>query len=147
MEVINPATIYFDVSADQSEVIDLKVGQKVNVLLDSYPDEEIAGEIAFISYSPRSGETGAVYRVKVIVGKDNQILSKLRIGMTGDAKFVLSEKDDVLYIPPKFVNSDTKGKYVKKGKKNNKIYIEVGIEGEDRIEVSGNLKEGDIIYD
>jgi len=67
--------------------------------------------------------------------------------MGGDAKFVLSEKEGVLYVPPEFVNSDVNGKYVNLDKGNNKRYVEVGIEGEDRVEIIGDVKEGDVVYD
>jgi len=67
--------------------------------------------------------------------------------MTGDARFALSEKSDVLYVPPQFINSDKNGKYLRLGRKNNKVYIETGIEGEERVEVIGDTKEGDIVYD
>ncbi len=93
-----------------------------------------------------AGEVGTVYKVKVIF-VDEIDATKLRIGMTGDAKFVLSERDEVLYLPPKFINSDTGGKYVNLDRKNNKVYIEVGIEGEERVEVIGDIEEGDTAYD
>lgn len=148
VEIINPETIFFDVSADQSEVTDLHVGQKVVVILDSISDEEILGVVDFISYTPKSDETGTVYKIKVDFLKDSFDTNVYRIGMTGDAEFILSEKENVLYLPPKFVNSDSKGKYVRKGKRNNKVYIEVGVEGEDRVEIiSDEVKEGDIVFD
>jgi membrane fusion protein (multidrug efflux system) len=147
IQVVNPETIHFIVSADQSEVIDLHQDQEVRLVLDSYPDKEFIGKVNYISFTPKSDEVGAVYEVKVIFPSDDADLSKLRIGMTGDAKFILSEKSDVLYVPPEFVNSDTKGKYVNLGKTNNKVYIETGIEGEERVEIMGDIKEGDTLYD
>lgn len=145
-EVINPDTIYFDVTGDQNEVPDLSVGQKVNIVLDSIPEETFEGSVDFISYSPKAGEVGTAYEIKVKFVKENLDIKKFRIGMSGDAKFVITQKDDVLYVPPKFINSDTKGKFVRPGK-NNKVYIETGVEGEERVEIKGNLKEGDILYD
>ena len=148
VEVINPETIYFDVSADQTEVAEIKMDQKVIIILDSLQDKEIQGTVEFISYTPKLGEIGAIYKVKLQFGDIDYDTDVYRIGMTGDAKFILSEKKDVLYLPPKFVNSDKNGKYVRKGKENNKVYVEVGIEGEERVEViSDEIKEGDVIYD
>ena len=147
VEVLNPETIYYDVSADQTEVIDLKLGQKVNIVLDSYPDEKIEGVVDFISLTPKANEVGSVYKVKVGFMNKLSDLQKFRIGMGGDAKFVLSEKEGVLYVPPEFVNSDVNGKYVNLDKGNNKRYVEVGIEGEDRVEIIGDVKEGDVVYD
>src|SRR3989344_3056460 len=141
-EIINPKTLYFDVSADQSEVVDLLLGQNVVIVLDSLPDEKLEGEIDFISYTPKAGETGTVYKIKVKFLKDNFDTNRYRIGMNGDAKFILRQKDDVLYVPPKFIKFDSKGKFLRLGKKNNKVYIETGVEGEERVEVIGNISEG-----
>jgi HlyD family secretion protein len=146
-EVINPETIFFEVSADQTEVTNLSVGQKVEIVLDSFIDQELEGEIVFISYTPMSGEVGAVYKVKVGFSSEIIDVQKLRIGMTGDSKFILSEKSDVLYVPPEFVNSDTKGKFLRLNRENNKVYIDVGLEGEERVEVKGDIKEGDTVFD
>jgi len=147
VEIVNPETVYYDVSADQTEVTEISVGQKVNIILDSYPDEVFEGEVIFISFTPKVGEVGTVYKVKVGFKEKIKDFTKFRIGMSGDAKFILSEKKDVLYVPPKFIKTDSKGKYLIKGKKNNRVYVEVGVEGEDRVEVKGDIKEGDIVYD
>jgi HlyD family secretion protein len=146
IEIVNPETLYVEVSVDQSEVIELTEGQKATIVLDSFIDEEIQGEIDFISYTPMAGEIGSVYKITVKPTSDVDP-GKVRIGMTGDAKFILSEKEDVLYVPNQFVNTDIKGKYVFKNTNDNKVYVEIGMEGEERIEIIGDIKEGDILYD
>ena len=148
IEVVNPKTIYFEVSADQSEVTEITNGQKVIVVLDSFSNEEHEGQVEYLSLTPKEGEVGAVYEAKVKFSDINLEANKFRIGMTGDAKFILSEKDNMLFIPPHFVNSDTNGKYLNLGKPNNKVYIETGLESEDRVEIkSDKIKEGDFVYD
>lgn len=147
VEVVNPETIYFEVTADQNEVNDLHIGQEVTVILDSFSEEEVPGTVSFISYTPLAGEAGAVYKVKVSLASSADA-TKFRIGMTGDAKFLIAEKSDVLFAPADFVHSDTTGSYINKAKKNNKVYIDTGIEGEERIEItSDKVNEGDIIFD
>jgi multidrug efflux pump subunit AcrA (membrane-fusion protein) len=148
VEIINPETVYFDVTADQSDVINLYLSQEVLITLDSLPEEKINGEVAFIGYTPKLGEAGTVYKVKVDIKKDGFENKNVRIGMSGDASFIIKEKSDVLYVPPKFINADTKGKYLKVGNADNRVYIDVGIEGEDRVEIiSEKVKEGDTIFD
>lgn len=146
VQIINPKTFYFEVVADQTEVVDLKVGQKVGVKLDPF-DETVEGMVEYISLSPIEGEAGTTYRVKIKIDDWPFDLNKIKMGMTGDAKFTLSERQNVLYLPPKFINSDQKGKYVNLGRKDNKVYIETGIEGDDRVEVKGDINEGDVVYD
>lgn len=146
IEIVNPETLYIEVSADQSEVVELAEGQEVTIILDSFIDEEIKGEIDFISYTPMTGEIGTIYKITVKLTSDVDP-SKIRVGMTGDAKFILSEKEDVLYVPNQFVNTDREGKYVFKNTRDNKVYVEIGMEGEERIEIMGDIKEGDTLYD
>lgn len=147
VEIIDPESIYFEVEADQSEVISLKEGMLVNIILDSFRDKEISGKVSFISYSPKAGETSTIYKVKIELNKDSLDGLEPRIGMSGDAKFVISEKKDTLYVPLKFVNSDKDGKYVNLGKIGNKVRVETGIENEDSIEITKGVNEGDILYD
>lgn len=145
IEILNPETMYFEIQADQTEIQDINVGQLVYLTLDSYPENEIEGTVKSIAYTPSTGESGTVYKVKVTF--NNLDTEKYRVGMTGDAGFVLEIKNNVLYIPPKYLNSDKNGKYVKLSPKNNKVYVEVGIDGEKKVEIKGNIQEGDLIYD
>ena len=146
IEVVNPETIFFEVSADQEEVASLYTGQDVVVVFDSLPDKEVKGKISFIGFTPKSNELGTVYKIKVSFNNLGE-LTNIRIGMTGDSRFVLSKKEDVIYIPSDFLNSDKKnGKHVLlKGEKVRKV--EVGIEGEEVVEITDGLEEGDIIFD
>ena len=145
IEILNPESMYFETHADQTEIKDLAAGQQVFVLLDSFPEEEIEAVIKSIAYTPSAGEAGTVYEVKVTFKELDS--EKYRVGMTGDASFILGTKEDVLYIPPKYLNSDKEGKYVKMSPKNNQVYVEVGIEGETKVEINGEINEGDMIYD
>lgn len=145
-EVVNPATIFFKVAADQSEVVSLSEGQAVKIVLDSFSDQTLEGKIKSIAYSPETGEVGTIYKIEVEFQNPDFTGKTIRLGMTGDASFVLSQKEEVLYIPNEFLNSDSEGKYLYLGKAGNKVYVETGLEGEEFTEVSGAINEGDTVY-
>lgn len=147
IEILDPKTIYFEVTADQSEVIDLATDTEVSIILDSFSAAVLKGKTSFISYAPKSGEASIVYRIKIIFTDLENLSDKLRVGMSGDAKFILSQKENALYVPSRFINSDKKGKFVNLGKMGNKVYIKTGIEGEENTEIIGSIKEGDTLYD
>lgn len=147
VELLDPASIYFEVDADQSEVINIKDKQTVEIILDSYRDKSFVGVVSFISYTPKAGEASTVYKVKVELDSIQMKELLPRIGMSGDAKFILSEKTDVLFVPNRFVNSDKEGKYVNLGGKDKKVRVTVGVEGEEKIEIISGVKEGDVLYD
>lgn len=145
LRIINPESYYFEVIADQTEVGEIKAGQSVEIKLDSN-DQIIKGEVIFVALAPQEGEAGTTYAVKVRLNKPYES-DKIKIGMTGDAKFILSQKSDVLFVSPQFVNSDSEGKYLFVESPKNKVYVETGIEGQESIEVKGSIKEGDVVYD
>lgn len=146
-EIIDPSTIYFDVLADQTEVTRLSVGQKVEIVLDSFEDKNFEGQVSNISFVPKNGESGSVYSVKVGFVNIDLVNSQFKIAMTGDSKFVVSEKKDVLFVPNNYVKQDKDGRFVKTTTKGEKIYIETGIESEEYTEIIGNVTEGRVVYD
>ena len=146
-EIIDPTTMYLNVLADQTEVTKLKKDQKVKILLDSFDGKEFEGKVANISFTPKIGESGSVYAVKVEFKNIDLTNSQFKIAMTGDAKFVISEKENVLYLQNNFIKQDKLGSYVKIDKKQKKIYIKTGIESEENTEVIGDVKEGLVVYD
>lgn len=148
IEIINPNSVYFEVVADQTEVIALTKNSSAEVILDSYPEYAFGGTITDISYSPSSDEVGTVYAVKVSLNVQELIDRGVKIGMSGDARFVLDEVTDVLYVPTGFIKSGDDGKYILGNGGNKEILVDVGIEGEERVEVKGEeISEGMVIYD
>ncbi len=142
--VVNPSTIYFLVNADQTEVNDFKAGDTATLALDAFEDEEFEGVITSVSAAPNPAESGTVYPIRLSLNSTG-FAQKLKVGMTGDATFVLSSKEDVLYVPSKFVKSDKDGKYLLVNAGKDKKYVQVGLEGEDSIEVT-DISEGEKIY-
>jgi len=146
-EIVNPKTVYFSANADQTEVVKLAEGKQGELVLDAYPDATVNGSIKTISFIPKSGETGTVYSVKFVFWEDNSTY-KYRIGMGGDLTFILERKEDVLYLPIKFVKSEDGKKYVqvKQGNKMEKVTVEVGMETDNNIEITSGIKANDKVY-
>jgi len=145
-EVVNPSAVYLKVTADQTEVGSIKVGQKGIMIFDSYPDEEIKGVIKDIYFTPAKNETGTVYDVKVELSNIDNSSYKYRLGMTADADFVIKENKNTIIIPNQYVNADDKGRFVLVGKNKEKRYVTIGIENEQDTEIIKGLSEGEVVY-
>ncbi len=145
-EIVNPDSVFLDVSADQTDVVNLKEGQFGILIFDSYPNEKIEGYIKDISFIPRADETGTVYEVKITLSDINNGNYKYRLGMTADVSFKTEEKNNVLILPLRFVKSDDKGKFVLL-KDNKKVYVETGLETDNDIEITKGLVPGEQVYD
>lgn len=146
VEVLNPQTMYFEVAADQTEVIDIHEGQSVEILLDSFDDKLISGTVSRVALTPIPGEVGSVYKVEVGFGDQTLDLNQVKIGMTGDAKFLLENQTNVLKVPTKYIKTDKQGQYVFAGSPKNKVYITTGVEGEDETQISGDVQEGETVF-
>jgi len=147
-EVINPDTIRFIALADQTDVVKMKEGMSADVSLDAYPDVKKKASISTISLTPKSGEVGTVYEMKMNFNESSEEAEMMRVGMTGDATFVLNEKD-TLAIPTSIIILEGEKKYVYKkvNDRKEKTYIETGVSNDAFTEVTTGLKPGDIVYD
>ena len=145
IEVINPATLYFSFSADQTEIISIKKGMQGVITLDSYPDETIQGDVTYIAYTPMTNQTGTVYEARIKLNTTD--VTKYKFGMTGDVTFVLAKKNNVVAIPSNYVLGDGGGKYVNKDVNGKliKTYITVGKEIDSNYEILKGLAAGDSI--
>lgn len=146
VEIIDPSTIYFSVLADQTEIIKLGEDNRVEIVLDAYPDQTLTGKVIFLGITPQMGGTGSLYKVKIVFDEAPDLV-KTRVGMTGDARFLITEKENVLNVPIKYVSTDKNGKYVLMGNLKNKVYVKTGLEGEENIEIVSGVKEGDVLLD
>ena len=142
-----PADMTISVDVTQEDIVDLKVGDKVDITFTAYEDTSYEGSIQSINTTATSTESNTVsYTVVIAVEGDT---SQLYGGMTADIIFVTEQKDDVLFISKKAIV-----------KENNKTYVyyknllgqmelkevEVGIDNGVDIEILSGLEEGDTIY-
>ena len=145
--VINPESIYFSALADETEVTELKEGLTGELILDAFSDQTFQGTVNNISFIPKPGESGTVYEIKFYfmpLDPNNRI----RLGMVGDLSFVTNEKDNVLYLPAKYILTENGNKFVfiKHDKGIDKVNVKTGMEAGDNIEITEKLKKGDTVY-
>src|SRR5258706_3257484 len=146
-DVINPQSIYFSALADQTEVTKFRVGQKVMVRLDSYPDKKIEGMIESIAFTPKEGESGTVYELKIAMTVGNSDYA-IRMGMNGDSDFVFEEKDNILAIPSNYIKTEKENSFVVriKNDKQEKVAVKTGLTVDGQTEILEGLNENDVIY-
>ncbi len=109
----NPGTVLMTVSdmsvieavleVDQTDVPQLRIGQKAEVRIDAFPDEKFPGEVSEIGSSPIQGTsalggaaTGTDYSVKVTLLKHPE---RIRPGLTVTADITTATKENTLTVP------------------------------------------------
>jgi HlyD family secretion protein len=85
---------------DETDVIDLKVGQKATITVDAFPDSTFPAHVDEIAHSAKTATTSASgetdFEVKVLF--DNRV-PRMRPGMTADVAIETAAKDSVLAVP------------------------------------------------
>ncbi len=91
------STLVFDMSIDELDISNIKVGQEVSITADAYEDEEFTGYVDKISIVGKSEQGVTSYPVTVVVDSDNK--DKLIPGMNVSASIIIEEKENVLVVP------------------------------------------------
>lgn len=147
-EIVNPETVYFSASADQTDLPNIKEGMSGEIIFDAYPDVTVPATVRSISFTPKEDETGTVYDVKIDFDADNSTF-QYRLGMTGDIEFIIKERPAAYVVPSAYIKKEGEKSYVTKIVKGRRVKTEVKIgETIDNLtEVLSGLKEGDVVYD
>lgn len=138
-------TISVDVA--QEDVVDLLVGDKVDITFSAYADTSYTGSIKSIHTTATSTSSNTVsYSVVIAVEGDTSLLYG---GMTADIIFVTEQKEDVLFISKKAIVEENGKTYVYYKTRFGGMElkeVEVGIDNGVDIEILSGLSEGETIY-
>ena len=85
---------------DETDVIDLRVGQKATIEVDAFPDTTFQGHVSEIAHSAKNSGSGTAgetdFEVKVLF--DDRV-QRVRPGMTADVSIETASKDSALAVP------------------------------------------------
>ncbi len=133
-----------DTQVDETDLAQIKMGEKATITLDAYPDKPFPGEVKRISYFSILVNNVTTYEVDVW---PDQVPTFMRSGMTANVVFNVSEKNDVLVIPADALQQqDGQTGVLLAGADNGKPQfqpIQTGVTDGKKIEVVSGLAEGD----
>ena len=142
-----PTDMTISVDVTQEDIVELQVGDKVDITFIAYPDSSYEGSIKSINTTATSTESNTVsYTVVIAVEGDTSLLYG---GMTADVIFVTEQKEDILFISKKAIVEKAGKTYVYQKNLLGSMElkeVQVGIDNGVDIEIVSGLEEGDIIY-
>jgi HlyD family secretion protein len=149
IRVIDMESLYFEAELDEIDYEKVSIGQFTDIEIDAYPGLICKGNVSEIS---RQGnrQSGGVTNVLVKVSFDESCILDLLTEFSGQARFVTSQKENVLSIPKKYIviENGSQKVWLKTGSSVNSkqlVEVETGIESASEIEVTSGLSEGDEI--
>ncbi len=148
LPAINIASSEFVIrsAVNETDIVNLEIGQEVIITLDAYYNEVIKGEI--LDISPVSTNIGGVVSYSVTVLTETSSDITLFHGLSASMDITTSFLEDVLYIPIEAVfeeNGKESVDIVVGEDMYERVEVETGIFNYDQIEIKSGLKEGDIV--
>ena len=150
---------------DETDIGSVRIGEPATFTVDAYPDKTFRAEVTKISQtdtanswdtnnstsSSSSSSNAVIYYYVTFAAPDEENL--LLPAMTARLDIIVGQVVDALCVPIDALKTDAKGSYVERITKDaqgkdvsEKVYITVGLYGEEFVEVTGGeLKPGDEI--
>jgi macrolide-specific efflux system membrane fusion protein len=136
--------VFVTATVDESDIGDVKVGQKARVTVSSFPSRTFTGQVVRIAVKGVNTSNVVTFEVKVEVSDDHKDL--LKPEMTGDVTIVEDERPNALMVPAAAINRKNGQAYVtvlaSDGKKQERN-VTLGLEGAEMTEVKSGLNAGD----
>lgn len=149
-----PLLTIFDLSAfrvattiDEIDVVGVEVGQDVVVLVDAFPDVELAGTVEYVAIEPTSSPTGGVgYPVAIRLGGVPDGV-RLRVGLSGSAEVTTREVSSDTVVSSSALRRRGAGDvvYVVRDDVVREVDVVVDAIGLDTAAVAGDLETGEVV--
>jgi len=85
-----------EADVDETDIGELKIGQKAVIGLDAYPEIKIDAVVDHISYESQIVSNVTIYKVDIL---PREIPEVFRSGMSANVEVIVKEVEDVLLIP------------------------------------------------
>lgn len=98
MTIADLSTIETEVEVDETEVINIDLGDLAEVTLDAFPDTTYMGEVTEVGNSPilSSGQQGVDFKVVITI---TDTILNVRPGLSADAEITVAESKQAVSIP------------------------------------------------
>ena len=132
--------------ASEIDIPKVELQQEAEIELDAFPGKLFALTVAEVDPAATDIDGVPKYRVKLDFVETPQ---RIKIGMTGDTDIFTGRRDDVVFVSARAVLEAKDGSfYVRILKKNDEIEertVEIGLEGENDIEILSGLTGGETV--
>jgi len=145
IKVVDLSSLKFVAQVDEVDYGKIKVGQKVEIALDSFPDKVFAGTVSYIGKEGvKTAGGGVTIPIDIQFNSDG---NNLAVGLNGDVEFVVEEKESVLIVPKEYVktkNSDSIVYILKDGKPEERK-VKTGLTTLSQVEITEGLEKDEEI--
>jgi HlyD family secretion protein len=104
--LVDPSVFYVEVTVDETDISKLALDQRVETIVDAYPETTLIGEIETIAPAPTNVGGIVSYPVRIRLEPEQQEGVEIRDGMTASVLIQAKQVEDVLLVPNWAVRTD-----------------------------------------
>ena len=139
-------SLYSEAIVKEIDIAKIKVGQKVSIKIDAFPDDVFQGEVLSMANvgQPIKGAGMNGFKVEIAMETNDK---KVLPGMTTLNQIILNSYEEALVVPRECVFGSDADVFVfkKEGRAVLKTPVETGGENETHIRIVSGLKDGDLV--
>ncbi len=131
---------------DETDIGNVKLGQRADISLDAYPDINITGIVDHIYYESTLVNNVNIYHVDIV---PERVPDVFRSGMSANVNIFVKEKQNVLLLPLNAVRSRNGNSYVSirvaSADSVKKVQVQIGLKDDKNVEIVQGLAAGDVV--
>ncbi|MBI3998554.1 MAG: HlyD family efflux transporter periplasmic adaptor subunit, partial [Armatimonadetes bacterium] len=144
MTIADTRVIQATAMVDESDIAQITVGMPVKVIADALPKDVFTGKVTRIA--PQAIVVQNVRQYQVVVEIENP-RQALRLGMSVDAEFIVTGRENVLQVPAEAVRGkDAKILILVEGETLTPVVVETGATDGRMVEIVRGVEAGQVIY-
>lgn len=142
VRLIDTSQFYLEVNVDEVDIGWVEIGQRVNVVVDAYPNLPVTGTVVEIGLVPASSSDIVVFPVKI---KLDSVDPRVKTGMTAKADIIVQEEKATLVVPIEAIVEMNGESFVSlvEGESTRLVPVTTGISNDSYIQIVEGLTEGD----
>jgi HlyD family secretion protein len=144
MTIADTRVIQATTNVDETDIAQITVGMPVKITADALPSQAFAGKVTRIAAQAVVVQNVTQYAVVVEIENPQQIL---RLGMSVDAEFQITNRRNVLVVPAEAVRGqDAKVVILVEGETLTPVAVETGASDGRQVEIVRGLEAGQTVY-
>ena len=141
-EIADTTKMMVSVDVDETDISQISMGMYVDIAVDAFPEEKFTGTVSRIAASAETNSGVTTVPVEVTINEAN---TRIKPEMNASCEFIVQKRENVLVLPEDYIQTNFDGStavMVMKDKKPVQQKVELGIFGDDMVEITSGVTEG-----
>ncbi len=142
--IMSTETFVTELSVDETDLENIKVGQKAEVTVNALPDTKFTGTLTKISETGEYADGNSTFKIVIKLDQSD----KVKIGMSADVKIVIKSVQGVVAVPIEAVKGSGENASVMRVNSDgtaSAVSVQLGLANDAYVQITSGLSEGDTI--